>query len=153
MRVRVASPGVSPEVSVKLRTDVPEFMKNGHQFFLEFDIHEPRQVEAQDVEHFLAFGAQKLLYAPTTTVVLSRLGTVFKAHGCQSSEKPMVDAFAGLGEGNRNTAEIDVAELGKSPDGVFDHRSHVRCEVKPTCCRQLWRCFRSRTGSIRRPRI
>ena len=50
MRVGVATARMSAKVAIKPGADVPEFVEDGDQFLPKRQVHEPRQIEGQDVE-------------------------------------------------------------------------------------------------------
>ena len=63
------------EVAVEFRTDVPEFVDHGIEFFPERQVEEAGQIKVEDIEHILAVMVFYLLHPPSPPA----------AHGMQTA--------------------------------------------------------------------
>lgn len=119
--VGIAAAFVPTEVPVEGRTDVPELVQYGGEFFFKRGIEKPRQVEAEDVEILAPLGIAQLLHAITSAAESFLSGPCFETQRRERS----VDAMAGVAssptEADSHPFHVDVAKRVE-PSG------HVRGE-------------------------
>jgi hypothetical protein len=80
VRMHVTTAGQPPQITVKTRTDMPQLVQNRDQFFFKRLIQEAWQIEAQQVQHFIAVGVHNPLDTEPPASANRTGPAAFKSH-------------------------------------------------------------------------
>jgi hypothetical protein len=128
--VGVTTPLMPAEVSVEIGADMPQFMDDRRELLLDLDVHEPRQIEAQNVKIFLPRRIEKAVDAVPPTANLLDRGAIFKAQRSERSVETVCNVFPRLAHIDRHPSQIDMAQFVKAINHIRAEPTHCSREVE-----------------------